>query len=185
MPFGRFLVVVATVVLLCSSCTLRRTTTSLPDVPSGPRLAEEVTLSAAGWTHVGKITGLRGDTMVFLPSPYWGEEARTYPLDAVTALEVRREGRTGSGYVYGLSLGFAVTGALAASSARYDEDYSSGLLVAGLFGILVSGPVGAALGSTTRISRYDLAAMGVEERRELVRRLMAGDGGGTGPEEGS
>ena len=186
MPLGRSLLVAATVAAFCSSCVYRTTTTSLPPVPApGPRLAAEVTLSAGGETSTGKITALRGDTVVFLPAPYWGQDPRMYPLDTVTALQTRRAGRAGPGYLYGFVAGFTVIGALAASEARYDEDYSSGLAAASLFGLVITGPVGAGLFSGRRITIYQLPAMSVEDRRELVRRLMASDGEEARWEEGS
>lgn len=183
MPVGRYFLVVMTVAAFSSSCTVRRTATSLPSVPSSPRLATEITLSTDWVTDTGKITALRGDTVVFLPAPYWGEEARAYPLDAISALEVRRPGRAGSGYLYGFAAGFTVIGALAAGSAEYDEDYNSGLTVAALLGATITGPAGALLWGVKRVTVYALPGMTMQDRRELVRRLMASEGGDPGTGE--
>lgn len=185
MPFERLLLGVATVAVLCSACVTRTTTTSLPSVPSTPRLAEEVTLSTPWVTDTGKIAELRGDTVVFLPAPYWGAEPRMYPLDAISALGVRRAGRAGTGYLYGMVAGFTVLGALAAGSAQYDEDYSAGLIGAGLVGFAITGPLGALLWAGSRTTTYDLPEMSEEDRRELVRRLMASDGEDSGTGEGT
>lgn len=174
MSLGRCVLLVA-VLVSCGSCGSRRTTTSLPPEPSRDRhFAQEIRLTAGGETATGKITGLRGDTIVFLPFPYWGEEARRYALDAVTAVEVRRKGWSESGFIYGFAAGFATVGALAASAAEYDEDYTGGILGAATVGLLTGG-VGAILGSGDRVTIYDLPSMDGEERHELARRLMASD----------
>lgn len=177
MPLDRW-ALFAVLVLATSSCgPVRRTTTSLPPAPGdGPRLAEEIHLSAGDDTVTGKITALRGDTVTILPAPYWGQETRAYPLDALTAVEVRRPGRGGDGFVYTFAVTFTLFGLMAGSSAQYDEDYSSALAGAGVLGLLAGG-LGAAVTSGTRTTTYDLRDMSVERRRELVRRLMAHDGG--------
>ena len=174
MPLGRWFAVPAIALVLCS-CSGSRVTTGLPPAPPpGPRLAEEVKFSTGPEAFTGKFTELRGDSVVFLSPPYWRVESRTFALQDIAAVQLERTGNGQSGFLLGFALGFTAIGVVAGTSARYDEDYSNGLILAVAGGTL-TGLLGMVTGGQARTTVYDLRRMSVESRAEVVRRLMAQD----------
>jgi hypothetical protein len=141
------------------------------------RPANEVLLTARGEPPIlGKLRGIDGDDVTFLPSPYWNVAARSMKIDDIVTIHVTDQ-RSRVGRAAGLSFvtGFVLTGAICGVNAKYNEDYSGCLVAAGVIGGAAA-LVGLAVGSLVDLDHpktYNLDRMKPEEKRAAVQRLVA------------
>jgi hypothetical protein len=124
----------------------------------------------------GKIIGLEGDALRFLPFPYWNVEPFKIALDEIISIEILKKGesRALKGVANGFGFGFLITGILAGASSKYNEDYQSALLgsvlVGGLFGL-----VGLVIGGASSLaskSKYDFSKMSGLEKQKTIQKII-------------
>jgi hypothetical protein len=177
------LVAVAVCSSLCTSCAIplggpRASASPVVATTSGAtRPANEVLLTARGEPPaLGKLAGIDGEDVTFLPSPYWNAAARSLKVDDIVTIHVT-DRKSHVGRVAGLSFttGFVLTGGICGAAAKYNNDYTDCLLGAGVLGA-VAGLLGLAVGGLADLSQtktYDFDRMKPTERREAVQRLVA------------
>lgn len=84
-----------------------------------------------GAIHEGKILGITGGRVRFLPSPYWGAENEWLDIDALASISLAKPGGGGWPTVLAaFGAGFLVPGALLLAVSKYDEDYAGSIIVA-------------------------------------------------------
>jgi hypothetical protein len=151
-----------------------RPTVSPP--PATTRPASEVLLTPTGGPPtVGKLVGIDGDRVTFLPAPYWNVAPREIGLGEIATIEVRDRKRS-LGAATGVSFvtGFVLIGAICGASADYDQDYQDCLLGSAVLGA-AAGLVGLGVGAVVDASRprtYRFDGKGLDERRKTVQRLV-------------
>jgi hypothetical protein len=168
---------------LCTSCAIplggpRASASPIVATTSGAtRPANEVLLTARGEPPVlGKLAGIDGEDVTFLPSPYWNVAARSLKVDDIVTIHVTdRKGNVGR--VTGLSFtaGFVLTGVICGATAKYNNDYTDCLLGAGILGA-AAGLVGLAVGGLVDLGQtktYNFDRMEPTQKREAVQRLVA------------
>ena len=168
---------------LCTSCAIplggpRASATPLVATTSGAtRPANEVLLTARGAPPaLGKLVGIDGEDVTFLPSPYWNLAPRSLKVGDIVTIQVTDRKRN-LGRAAGLSFaaGFVLTGAIGGAAAKYNEDYQAALVGAGVLGA-AAGLVGLAVGGimdASQTSTYHFDRMKPTEKREAVQRLVA------------
>jgi hypothetical protein len=139
--------------------------------------ADEVLVRTRGEPPVlGKLVGIDGEEVTFLPSPYWNVATRSLKLDDIVTIHLTdRKGHMGRAGGLSFAVGFVAAGALCGASAKYDEDYRSCLLGAGVLGA-AAGLVGLTVGAVIDSSQpttYRLDRMAPAKKREAVQRLVA------------
>lgn len=139
------------------------------------RPANEVRLTRKDHAPVlGKLVGIEGEDVTFLPAPYWNVPTQLVPLDDILTIEVT-DVRRGAGWAGALSFatGFVVTGGICGAAAEYDEDYRACLAGAAVIGGVV-GLIGLGVGALRgRTKTYHIDRMTPPKRREAVQRLVA------------
>jgi hypothetical protein len=150
-----------------------------PTVAASPpttRPASEVLLTPTGGPPVvGKLVGIDGDRVTFLPAPYWNVAPREIGFGEIATIEVRDRKRSlGAATGVSFATGFVLIGVICGASADYDQEYQDCLLGSAVLGAaagLVGLAVGAAVGAgRSRTYRFD--GMGLDERRKAVQRLV-------------
>ena len=146
--------------------------------PSGvTRPANEVLLTLRDEPLVlGKLIGIDGEQVEFLPSPYWNVATRHVALGEIVTVEVRDRKRTlGRATGASFATGFVVIGVACGAGAKYNNDYQDCLAgsvvlgaAAGLVGLAVGAIVDASHPGTYHFDRMDPA-----EKRKTVQRLLA------------
>jgi uncharacterized membrane protein YeaQ/YmgE (transglycosylase-associated protein family) len=143
-----------------------------PGTPAPRQIAKEVTLTTRTQVPVlGKVIGVDGSTVTFLPSPYRGVETRTLNVDDIITVRVKRPGHGGRAAFYAFSTAFVVVGVIAGASSKYDSDYSGGLAGATVTGLLAA-LVGGVVGSITSTKTYHFRKMSPEQKRSTLVSLM-------------
>lgn len=143
------------------------------DSPVRP-IAEEVRLTTISGGATGKITGLSGQEITFLPAPYWGVEPRAIPLRDIRTISVEREGQAAKGFVYTSATVFTLVGLLGGAAAEYDTDYSFALSAAVVTGV-GAGLLGALLGLASRTKTYPFHEFSSWRQHQLIWELMGFD----------
>jgi hypothetical protein len=168
---------------LCTSCAIplggpRASVSPVVATTSGAtRPANEVLLTARGEPPVlGKLAGIDGEDVTFLPSPYWNAASRSLKVDDIVTIHVTdRKGHAGRAFGLSFATGFVLTGAICGAAAKYNEDYTDCLLGAGILGV-AAGLVGLAVGGAVDLGQtktYRFDGMKPTEKREAVQRLVA------------
>ncbi len=142
------------------------------------RLFPEVRLATNDGTAVtAKILHLKGDRLTLLPSPYWNVLAKEIALGEVTSIRLIRKKRGWSaGFVGGFLFGFYLAGFACLVSAKYDEDYESGMLLAP-FGGLYCGLVGLVIGGLADLAKkssFNFSRMSSIQKISILKEIMGG-----------
>ncbi len=93
-----------------------------------PQLPEVLLITKPGISERGKIMSLDGDSIHFLPFPYWHVAADTINIHEIQSLElVKMKGGAGRSAAIGFTIAFFPLGLVSAIESEYDEDYRIGL----------------------------------------------------------
>lgn len=152
-------------------------TAQLPTVFSEAKTLPEVQLRTQDGAGIGagKIIGMEGRTVRFLPAPYWNVEAMSLDLSDIASIIVPKTGGgVGRAAAYGFGWGTLISGALCGLLSKYDEDYQMSLALAPIGGATL-GLAALAVSALNRKGadvRYDLASMSDEEKTFVILKLM-------------
>lgn len=166
---------------LAASCSIPLAGARMSPVvapPSGvTRPANEVLLTLRDEPLVlGKLIGIDGEQVEFLPSPYWNVATRHVALGEIVTVEVRDRKRTlGRATGASFATGFVVIGVACGAGAKYNNDYQdclAGSVVLGAAAAFVGLAVGAIV-DASHPGTYHFDRMDPAEKRKTVDRLLA------------
>jgi hypothetical protein len=145
--------------------------------PATNRPADEVRLLArSGPPAVGKVIGVTGEEVVFLPAPYWNVESRTIRIQDISVIEVmyagRSPARTG---LISFAASFVFLGLVGGADAEYNDDYEVALAAAfaGGIGVGLIGTVWQAISNSLHRKTYHFDRMSEGEKLIALQSIMA------------
>ncbi|MBN2536165.1 MAG: hypothetical protein JXB88_25005 [Spirochaetales bacterium] len=126
-------------------------------------------------TYKGKITGLEGDVVYFLPFPYWNIEHIRIPTDDIYSIQLQKERSTViDGILNGAAFGFIITGIILGSSSKYNTHFEQAFVTAGLTATLGMG-TGLVIGLSIDASNereFVLYNIPGSKKIKIIRKIM-------------
>jgi hypothetical protein len=172
--------------LLCLHFVMACATSGVRDAGKGIELSPTASVEArvfpevrlvttGGEIHQGKITGLEGGRVRFLPSPYWSVEYEWLDIDTLASISLAKPGGGGGPSILAaFGAGFLITGALGAALSKYDRDYLASL-IAGGGTAAISGGIAliSALKKPGWRKPLDMTGMTVQQKTIVIMDIMS------------